>query len=81
MAYITICYIDGDPVVYEGIVSEEDRRKLEALFPESTISWEVRQVEGYLVQAQQMMAGVSEIIILMMVLGMLSAISGTMTRG
>lgn len=44
MAYITICYIDGDPVVYEGIVSEDNRRKSEALFPESEIIWEVRDV-------------------------------------
>lgn len=44
MAYITICYIDGDPVVYEGSVSEEDRRKLEALYPGSEIYWEVREV-------------------------------------
>ncbi len=44
MAYITICYIDGDPVVYEGIVSEEDRRKIEALYPGQKIRWEVKKV-------------------------------------
>lgn len=44
MAYITICYIDGDPVVYEGIVSEEDRNKIEALYPhEAEIRWEVKE--------------------------------------
>ena len=42
MACITICYIDGKPVVYEGAVSEEDRRKLEALYPGSEIRWEVK---------------------------------------
>lgn len=44
MALITICYIDEKPVVYEGIVSEEDRRKIEALYPECEIYWEVREV-------------------------------------
>ncbi|MBA7580915.1 hypothetical protein ES708_22813 [subsurface metagenome] len=44
MAYITICYIDGEPIRYEGIVSEEGRRKMEALFPESEIRWEERRV-------------------------------------
>lgn len=45
MALITICYIDGKPVVYEGIVSEEDRRKIEALYPEAAeIYWEVKRV-------------------------------------
>ena len=44
MAYVTTCYIDGDPVVYEGIVSEEDRRKIEALYPESEVRWEVQEV-------------------------------------
>jgi len=44
MTYITICYIDGKPVVYEGIVSEEDRRKTEALFYGKEIRWEVKRV-------------------------------------
>jgi len=44
MAYITICYIDGDPVVYEGLVSEEERMKIEALYPGSEIRWEVRRM-------------------------------------
>jgi len=44
MAYITICYVDGEPVVYEGVVSEEDRRKVEALYPDRDIRWEVKRV-------------------------------------
>lgn len=45
MTYITICYIDGEPVVYEGIVSEEDRRKAGALYPPGTeIHWEVEEI-------------------------------------
>lgn len=44
MAYITICYIDGEPIMYKGIVSEEDRTKMEALFPRSEIRWEMRKI-------------------------------------
>jgi len=45
MAFITICYIDGNPVVYEGIVSKEDKRKIAALYPGRKIYWKVREVE------------------------------------
>lgn len=44
MKFITIYYIDGDPVVYEGLISKEDRAKTEALFPGKEIRWEVRRV-------------------------------------
>jgi len=39
---ITICYINGESIVYEGEVSQEDRLKIEALFPYSEIHWEVK---------------------------------------
>lgn len=45
MAFITICYIDGGPVVYEGTLSEEDKRKIEALYPGREIRWEIKRVE------------------------------------
>lgn len=38
---VTLCYIDeGKPVAYKGKVSEEDRRKMEALLPGSVFRWE-----------------------------------------
>lgn len=84
MAYITICYINGDPVVYEGLLSDEDKAKMEALFPESEISWEVRQVEDYPTQAQQMMVSASEVMTtamtITMFVSMLNSIS-IMMRG
>lgn len=41
MEIITYCYINNDePIVYNREFSEEDRRKMEALFPGSVIRWE-----------------------------------------
>jgi len=40
---ITICHIDGRRIVYEGVVSEEDRRRIENLFPDSEIRWEIQE--------------------------------------
>lgn len=36
----TIAWIDGSRVVFEGEVSDEDRRKFERMNPGMTIIWE-----------------------------------------
>lgn len=42
---VTYCYIDEDkPIVYERRFSDEDKEKMEALFPGSVFRWEEAKV-------------------------------------
>lgn len=45
MKLVTYCYMnEGKPIVFEGVVSDEDRKQMEAASPGVVFKWGVKRV-------------------------------------